>query len=117
MQEAPTYDELLNIIAIECDGMSGASLAGVARAAASRALERAVTDFAGHFANDSAIEVKEEGEKRNSISDCVITQEDFERAIEDVFESSRGVDDYSASSASDANSAKTTDNGAINKES
>ena len=117
MQDVPTYDELLNIIAVECDGMSGASLAGVARAAASRALERAVTDFAGHLANDSAIEVEEESEMRNSISDCVITQEDFEKAIEDVFESSRGVDDYSASSSSDANSAKTTDNAAMDKES
>ncbi|KAL7445267.1 hypothetical protein ACHAXH_008244 [Discostella pseudostelligera] len=117
VQDVPTYDELLNIIAVECDGMSGASLAGVARAAASRALERAVTDFAGHLANDSAIEVEEESEMRNSISDCVITQEDFEKAIEDVFESSRGVDDYSASSSSDANSAKTTDNAAMDKES
>ena len=31
----------------KCEGFSGASLAGVARAAASRALERAVCDFAG----------------------------------------------------------------------
>jgi SpoVK/Ycf46/Vps4 family AAA+-type ATPase len=116
VQDVPTYDELLNIIAVECDGMSGASLAGVARAAASRALERAVTDFAGHLAK-SAVEVEEEGETKNSISDCVITQEDFEKAIEDVFESSRGVDDYSASSSSDANSAKTTDNAAMDKES
>ena len=50
----PTYDELLDIIAIECDGMSGASLAGVARAAASRALERAVHDFAGQFRSGRA---------------------------------------------------------------
>jgi vesicle-fusing ATPase len=72
----PTYDELLDIIAIETDGMSGASLAGVARAAASRALERAVNDFAGHV-------------NRSSISDCLVTKEDFEKAIEDVFESAK----------------------------
>ena len=84
----PTYDELLDIIAIETDGMSGASLAGVARAAASRALERAVNDFAGHVNADktygSGLEV--EG---SSISDCLVTKEDFEKAIEDVFESAK----------------------------
>ena len=84
----PTYDELLDIIAIETDGMSGASLAGVARAAASRALERAVNDFAGHVNADktyvSGVEV--EG---SSISDCLVTKEDFEKAIEDVFESAK----------------------------
>jgi len=87
----PTYEELLDILAVECDGMSGASLAGVARAAASRALERAVTDFAGHIASDeSAINgMKKEG---NSISDCLITQEDLEKAVEDVFESAKSGD-------------------------
>ena len=84
----PSYDELLDIIAVECDGMSGASLAGVARAAASRALERAVTDFAGHFGEPNVGSVEEGG----SISDCLVTQEDFERAIEDVFESAKGGD-------------------------
>jgi hypothetical protein len=84
----PTYDELLDIIAIECDGMSGASLAGVARAAASRALERAVHDFAGHFTSGRAD--VDGGKKGNSISDCLVTQGDFEKAIEDVFESARG---------------------------
>jgi len=85
----PTYDELLDIIAVECDGMSGASLAGVARAAASRALERAVTDFAGNLAADALFSGAEEG---NSISDCLVTQEDFEKAIEDVFESAKSSD-------------------------
>ena len=102
-QGVATYAELLNIIAIECDGMSGASLAGVARAAASRALERAVTDFAGHLASDLTLEVEKVGDSGSSISDCVITQEDFERAIEDVFESAKGVD-YDGSSSSDASS-------------
>ncbi len=69
--------------------MSGASLAGVARAAASRALERAVHDFAGHFASGRA-NVDEGKEGKDSISDCLVTQGDFEKAIEDVFESARG---------------------------
>jgi hypothetical protein len=72
--------------------MSGASLAGVARAAASRALERAVHDFTGHLASertnvDGAKDVKE---GKDSISECLVTQGDFEKAIEDVFESARG---------------------------
>lgn len=66
--------------------MSGASLAGVSRAAASRALERAVTDFAGHIASSTGM-----GEG-NSISDCLVTQDDFEKAVEDVFESAKGGD-------------------------
>ena len=95
----PTYEELLDIIAVECDGMSGASLAGVARAAASRALERAVTDFAGHAA-DASFSGTDEG---NSISDCLVTQEDFEKAIEDVFESAKSSDytETDSSSTSD----------------
>ncbi|KAL3761710.1 LOW QUALITY PROTEIN: hypothetical protein ACHAW5_004274 [Stephanodiscus triporus] len=66
-KKASPRDELLDIIAVECDGMSGASLAGVARAAASRALK----------------------ERGNSIADCLVAQGDFEKAIEDVFESAR----------------------------
>ncbi|KAL7519704.1 hypothetical protein ACHAWX_004455 [Stephanocyclus meneghinianus] len=87
--ELPTYDELVDLIAIECDGMSGASLAGVARAAASRALERAVTDFVGHVANVS----NEVTGVRNTINDCLVTQSDFEKAVDDVFESAR-VEDH-----------------------
>ena len=64
-------------------------MAGVARAAASRALERAVTDFAGNVAADASFSGSEEG---NSISDCLVTQEDFEKAIEDVFESAKSSD-------------------------
>lgn len=85
----PTYDELLDILAVECDGMSGASLAGVARAAASRALERAVTDFAGHISSETALTGMGEG---NSISDCLVTQGDFEKAVEDVFDSAKSSD-------------------------
>ena len=81
----PTYEELIELIAIECDGMSGASLAGVARAAASRALERAVTDFAGHIASEGA-------KVQNSINDCLVTKDDFEKAVEDVFLSAKAED-------------------------
>ena len=52
--------------------MSGASLSGVIRAAASRALERAVCDFSVSL--DSSI----------ALSDCLVTKSDFESAIEDV---------------------------------
>jgi len=89
----PTYDELLDILAVECDGMSGASLAGVSRAAASRALERAVTDFAGHIANELPSMIDDMASTEgNSISDCLVTQDDFEKAVEDVFDSAKGGD-------------------------
>ena len=74
---------------VESDGMSGASLAGVARAAASRALERSVTSFAGHVASGSDLSGMGEG---ISISDCLVTQTDIEKAVEDVFESAKGGD-------------------------
>ena len=83
----PTYEELLDEIAIKCAGMSGASLAGVARAAASRALERAVCDFSGLFEEGEAVAA--EG---YSISDCLVTKSDILEAVEDVLESS-GSDD------------------------
>ena len=40
-----SYEDLLTKLAEGCDGFSGAAIAGVARAAASRALERAVAEF------------------------------------------------------------------------
>eukprot|EP00571_Detonula_confervacea_P006103 CAMPEP_0172315948 /NCGR_PEP_ID=MMETSP1058-20130122/26771_1 /TAXON_ID=83371 /ORGANISM="Detonula confervacea, Strain CCMP 353" /LENGTH=658 /DNA_ID=CAMNT_0013030155 /DNA_START=188 /DNA_END=2164 /DNA_ORIENTATION=+ len=88
-ESIPTYYELLDLLAVECDGMSGASLAGVARAAASRALERAVTDFAGHVSSDSALSGMGEG---SSISECLVTQGDLEKAVEDVFDSAKSSD-------------------------
>jgi len=88
-QDVPSYDELLDFIAVECNGMSGASLAGVARAAASRALERAVYDFAGHGDTEGSLNGFAED---HSISDCLVTKTDFEDAIEDVLDSSRGGD-------------------------
>lgn len=74
---------MLDYIAIKCEGFSGASLAGVARAAASRALERAVCDFAGSLDDDS---------DGYSIADCLVTKSDIEMAIEDVLESNREGD-------------------------
>ena len=76
-----SYDELLESLAIECDGFSGASLAGVARAAASHALERAVEDFA------------DSGQGTTLLEACVVTTEDFEAAVTDVMES-LGTSDY-----------------------
>lgn len=84
----PTYAELLDLLAVECDGMSGASLAGVARAAASHALERAVFDFSGHLGTHEEYVAVEGG----SIADCLVTQQDLENAVDDVFESSKGGD-------------------------
>ena len=82
--DVPTYDELLTYIATKCDGMSGASLAGVTRAAASRALERAVFDFSG-----SLQQATDDGDSGLTISDCLVTKSDFESAIEDVLESGK----------------------------
>jgi len=77
----PTYEELLDIVASECEGFSGASIAGVARAAASHALERAVTGFA-----DTAMS------KGQSMLDCLVTEEDLALAIDDIVASSGDSD-------------------------
>ena len=66
-----SFEQLVDLLAVESDGFTGASLAAVARAAASHALERAV------------MEIQDGG----SISDCLVTQEDFELAIDDCIES------------------------------
>lgn len=70
-----TYDELLGLLAAECEGMTGASLAGVARAAASHALERAVMEFSTS------------PQQHSMMSECLVTQQDFEGAVHDVYES------------------------------
>lgn len=92
-----TYDQLLDLLAVECDGMSGAMLAGVARAAASHALERAVCDFSGQL-----VEGKGDGA---SILDCLVTQADFELAVEDVMESSGDSDWEGSDTGSDGEEA------------
>jgi vesicle-fusing ATPase len=80
-QSLLSYDELLQTLAEECDGFSGASLAGVARAAASHALERAVEAFTEHTDSSSLLQ------------DCVVTKEDFDCAMQDVRDS-LGDTDY-----------------------
>jgi SpoVK/Ycf46/Vps4 family AAA+-type ATPase len=69
-----TYDELLGVLAAECEGMTGAELAGVARAAASHALERAVMEFSA----DPSHHVM--------MKECLVTQQDCEDAVHDVRE-------------------------------
>lgn len=68
------------MLAAECDGMTGAELAGVARAAASHALERAVMDFSADPSHHSMMK------------ECLVTQQDFEDAVHDVLE--RHSDDW-----------------------
>jgi len=83
--DIPTYEELLRSLAPLCDGFSGASIAGVARAAASHALERVVTSFAendGKMSTDSGM------------MDCVVTEQDFLFAIDDVKESVGDSDQF-----------------------
>ena len=79
-QQLPSYDVLLRKLAEACDGFSGASLAGVARAAASHALERAVEDFASHLGEDG-----EAASSSSSLLDsCVVVEADLTSAVEDV---------------------------------
>jgi hypothetical protein len=59
--------------------MSGASLAGVARAAASHALERIVGEYSKSVVDNEA--------PPDSMMDCVVTRKDFDDAIHDVYES------------------------------
>ncbi len=96
-------DELLRVVAEACEGMSGASLAGVARAAASRALERAVEDFSAR-AENVAIQSNE-----ISMLDCLVTEADFTSAIEDVM-ASTGDSDWTEASETGATSQKENDN-------
>ena len=64
--------------------MSGASLAGVARAAASHALERVVGEY-----TESLVQGKDSA---YTMMDCLVTQEDFRSAIRDVNESAGDTD-------------------------
>ena len=71
VQRLLSFAQLVDLLAVESEGFTGASLAAVARAAASHALERAVFDI----------------QKGASIADCLVTKEDFELAIDDCIES------------------------------
>jgi SpoVK/Ycf46/Vps4 family AAA+-type ATPase len=77
------YDDLLDHIAAQCEGFSGASLAGIARAAASHALERTVNATSKSATN---------GTEDQSIMDCYVTKEDLELAVKDILESSGDFD-------------------------
>ena len=81
IEDILTYEELLDKIARQCDGFSGASLAGVARAAASHALERAVTGFSTASNTNG-----------ESMLDCLVSEEDLQLAIKDVVASSGDSD-------------------------
>ena len=67
-------------LAVDTDGFSGASLAGVARAAASHALERAVEES---LSSDSPA---------RTIMECLVKQADFYHAINDVANSQVNAD-------------------------
>lgn len=86
-----SYDGLLHRLAVNCDGFSGAALAGVARAAASHALERAVDEFSEKVqqANHSSA-----NGPPPPIMECLVTQDDFYEAITDV-QNSMGTRDHS----------------------
>ena len=58
--------------------MSGASLAGVCRSAASRALERSVSNFAGSFSDEGEVASSTE------MKDCLVRKEDFEQSIQEM---------------------------------
>ena len=90
--ELVSYEDLLLDIAQRCDDFSGAAIAGVARAAASHALERAVNEFSETVAGDGRSS-DASGRSSTSINDCLVTIEDFLEAIADVQES-MGDSDY-----------------------
>ena len=99
----PTYEALLEELAEKCEGYSGAALAGVARAAASHALERAVNRYSQPLnGNSDGIA----GGK--SIMDCLVTHEDFDEAVADVF-ASMGTSDYSDDEEEDADEESESD--------
>jgi SpoVK/Ycf46/Vps4 family AAA+-type ATPase len=78
-----TYLELLEKIAQETDGFTGASLAAVARSAASYALERAVVEFSMRSGPPTG---------HGILNDCVVTFDDLQKALDDV--RSVGETDY-----------------------
>jgi len=92
-----SYEELLTKLAMDCEGFSGAAIASVARAAASRALERAVeqlTDDLEHSSEDN------ESVTGPNIMNCLVTQEDFDEALDDV-RGSMGSYDHTEHDADD----------------
>lgn len=86
-----SYDDLLMRLAVDCEGFSGAALAGVARAAASHALERAVEEFSDQLQESPP---GAPSGTVSSIMDCLVTQDDFYDAITDL-QNSMGTHDHS----------------------
>jgi SpoVK/Ycf46/Vps4 family AAA+-type ATPase len=78
-------------LARDCEGFSGAALAGVARAAASHALERAVEEFSDQLQQSP---VYSASSRVPSIMDCLVIQDDFCDAITDL-RNSMGTHDHS----------------------
>ena len=113
-----TYDQLAKKLAIASDGFSGAAIAGVARAAASRALERAVSSqFSIDEHNNGSDDDNDTTIPPSTIMDCLVTQDDFYQAINDVRESMgthdhtedySSFDDDSSTKSSKANSTNDT---------
>lgn len=68
-----SYAELLEALAKDTEGFSGASLAAVVRAAASRALERAVAEFTYQHLEGNSL-----------LQNCLVTFDDFELAKRDL---------------------------------
>ena len=91
-----SYEELLANLAKDCDGFSGAAIAGAARAAASRALERAVEEFSDENAG-------------TDIMNCLGTQKDFYEAINDVRSSMGNYDHTEDEEEEDAADKESTD--------
>jgi len=77
MDKIPTYETLRASLAAASEGMTGAELASVCRSAASRALERAVEDFAGGTGGV-------DGTGGTSVEDCLLTEDDLRKAVEEV---------------------------------
>ena len=93
-----SYEELLQFLAEKSDGFSGASLAGLARAAASHALERAVDNFA-------SMDNQNVDGTSLLLRDCAVTLSDFDEAILDM-RSGMGNSDFGTTNEEDENSSE-----------
>jgi len=91
-ENIPTYDMAVNEIAKECEEFSGASLAGVARAAASHALQRTVIGYSTTSSSVNGSSGRVNGDGAVSMLDCLVTFNDLKLAVGDVNESSGDSD-------------------------
>jgi len=88
-----TYQELLTYLSKRCDGYSGAQLSAIPRAAASRALERAVSLYSVDLDDKTRTDTNNDNNNNNNnkgrqeavaMFDCVVTLEDLDYAVDDV---------------------------------